>query len=458
MEKWLIPCNLNNYDILGAFKKYDEIEWKQSTNIQVGDIVYIYVSSPYSSIKYETKAIEVDIPEAKNQDDEFQIDTAPYADYGRYMNLKLLRTLGDDAIPLKALKTYGIKTVQGPRKITDEMHSFILEQTSKVNELEQRYFFVFQNKSFAEEYEGGYLWAPQETESGRQCSHWNRMKEVRKGDLVIHSNKKRIEAISVPKVDVYEADRPDELPDQWDQRGWRVDTDYFTIKKPIITSDHMDQLMAMQPDQNAPFNSIGRGNTGYLFAANREMAEYIIRESIKNQDAEDDRDILQSLLDGHQEEIVFDEEDQTYVEGVEKTLANLSEEPEPYSPEPKQLPESSEQARGTQYKRDSNRAANALRRATYQCELGDDHPSFISRRTGKNYTEPHHLIPLSKQRGFDYSLDVEANIVSLCSNCHNEMHYGQDAVERITALYETRQDELAQAGIPIRLADLLNLY
>ena len=76
------------------------------------------------------------------------------------------------------------------------------------------------------------------------------------------------------------------------------------------------------------------------------------------------------------------------------------------------------------------------------------------------YMEPHRLIPLSEQSRFSVSLDVEANIVSLCSNCHNCVHYGIDE-ERLLILkqlYECRRDRLAKCGINISLNDLLTLY
>lgn len=43
-------------------------------------------------------------------------------------------------------------------------------------------------------------------------------------------------------------------------------------------------------------------------------------------------------------------------------------------------------------------------------------------------TEPYHLIPISKYKDFDYkncSLDTMENIVSICSHCHNLLHYGK---------------------------------
>ena len=41
--EWIIPCNLKYYDVVGAFGKFDRLNWKQSTNIEVGDIVYVYI-------------------------------------------------------------------------------------------------------------------------------------------------------------------------------------------------------------------------------------------------------------------------------------------------------------------------------------------------------------------------------------------------------------------------------
>lgn len=77
------------------------------------------------------------------------------------------------------------------------------------------YFFVFQNKSYYEEYRGGYLWAPQYGNSGKRVSHWEKMKSVKRGDVIIHSYQKQIMAISIAKRDVYAAKRPTELSDEW---------------------------------------------------------------------------------------------------------------------------------------------------------------------------------------------------------------------------------------------------
>ena len=110
------------------------------------------------------------------------------------------------------------------------------------------------------------------------------------------------------------------------------------------------------------------------------------------------------------------------------------------------------------YPRDAQKRINALNRAGYSCEYSSDHQSFISKRTNKPYMETHHLIPLEFWESFNYSLDVEANIICLCSNCHNQIHYGRDAEDLIVKLYEKRIHELESAGIYISKEQLLGMY
>lgn len=110
------------------------------------------------------------------------------------------------------------------------------------------------------------------------------------------------------------------------------------------------------------------------------------------------------------------------------------------------------------YKRDKKKALNALTKAKYRCEISVDHPTFIRRNSNQNYTEPHHLIPLSFSDDFSVSLDVEENIVSLCSNCHNQLHYGRDIRPLLEKLYNDRKDVLKKAGIDITLEDLIRMY
>ena len=110
------------------------------------------------------------------------------------------------------------------------------------------------------------------------------------------------------------------------------------------------------------------------------------------------------------------------------------------------------------YPRNASTALNALRLAKYKCEIDSKHPTFIRKRNNLPYTEPHHLIPLAYFDSFDFSLDVIENIVSLCSHCHNQIHYDKDAELLLRPLYEQRKDLLASKGLYIKYAELLKMY
>ena len=110
------------------------------------------------------------------------------------------------------------------------------------------------------------------------------------------------------------------------------------------------------------------------------------------------------------------------------------------------------------YPREKQRAINALNYAGHRCEINAEHESFIRRNSEQKYMEPHHLIPMAFSERFDVSLDVEENIVSLCSNCHNEIHYGKDARILIEKLYNQRKELLKNKKLEVTLEELFEMY
>ena len=50
------------------------MDWKQSTNVEVGDLVYIYVSAPVRTISFKCEAILVNLSENLIDDSEFVLD------------------------------------------------------------------------------------------------------------------------------------------------------------------------------------------------------------------------------------------------------------------------------------------------------------------------------------------------------------------------------------------------
>ena len=125
-----------------------------------------------------------------------------------------------------------------------------------------------------------------------------------------------------------------------------------------------------------------------------------------------------------------------------------------------------EEKRGAQerrqlhYPRSVTRARNKAESVGYKCEFDNDHSSFLSAATGRPFIEAHHLIPMSKSDEFDTSLDVTANIVILCPNCHRAIHFGDELTKRqyLERFYHERNQDLLDSGINITTDQLLGYY
>lgn len=112
-KDWIIPANPKFYDILHAFDRTDEIDWKQGAGIKKGDTVFMYVGSPVSAILYKCKVIETDIP-YRYQDENLTITAL--------MKIKLLTRYKPDQFTFDVLKEeYGIYAVRGPRGIPNSL-------------------------------------------------------------------------------------------------------------------------------------------------------------------------------------------------------------------------------------------------------------------------------------------------------------------------------------------------
>lgn len=148
-------------------------------------------------------------------------------------------------------------------------------------------------------------------------------------------------------------------------------------------------------------------------------------------------------------------DDKTYISNVNLNLSN-DDADQYYEQSPKV--KDKKQKNFSNFVRDTKVALHALANANYCCEIDKNHATFLRKSIDKNYTEPHHLIPICYQDNFNYSLDVSNNIVSLCSNCHNKLHYGRDIEKDLLILYNKRKDLLKKSGINISFSQLLELY
>lgn len=118
------------------------------------------------------------------------------------------------------------------------------------------------------------------------------------------------------------------------------------------------------------------------------------------------------------------------------------------------------QLSGMRIPRDPNAAREALASANYVCEIDRDHETFVCAELGRSYVEAHHLMPLSRQPSHPANLDVPANIIALCPNCHRKIHYGnaRDRQEMLSRLYLDRQSRLEASNLDFTISQLFQAY
>lgn len=157
----------------------------------------------------------------------------------------------------------------------DAIEDFSTEVTSpaspSLTQVKRKVFWVFQNDSFPDEASDEYVFAPY-----NGPHHWERLREVRQGHLIIHSYHAMVVAVSVAKDVAHSWTRGDGL------FGRRIECEYHLLKKPISTSARSQQnIMCCAGSEYQPFNVNGKGNMGYFFDMTPKLRDYYISEIIK---------------------------------------------------------------------------------------------------------------------------------------------------------------------------------
>ena len=125
-----------------------------------------------------------------------------------------------------------------------------------------------------------------------------------------------------------------------------------------------------------------------------------------------------------------------------------------------QKKEKKQSSSSVSWSRDANMAFTALDNANFRCENDQDHETFIASKTGNQFVEAHHLIPMKYQGEFPVCIDVPENIISLCPNCHRAFHNSIDntKVELVKKFFIARKKGLIEREINIDENKLLEYY
>ena len=321
-------------------------------------------------------------------------------------------------------------------------------------------FYVFQGKTYKQERDGGYVWSPKLTKDGRKNPGYENMKDVHKGDFILHNNNGEVVAISVANSNCFSAAQPTELKNaqkdiEWDDDGYRINLDYYELKVPFQITFYQE-FLARTFSEDSAFDKRGIGKSQYMCHLSNIHASFILTQAARTEEVGASELMLYIALSDLKFSLDENEYSKSELEEILQLLKNRSEKDKPkwkFKRKPTDLIEID----GHLYpKLDLQAAADALAKAKYKCEVDPSHKTFTS-IANKPYTEPYHLIPLNRSYNFRPSLDVMENIVSLCPHCHSALLYG-DNYDILSTLWKKREEALAKCGIELSLEEFYAYY
>lgn len=137
-----------------------------------------------------------------------------------------------------------------------------------------KYFWVNQKQTYTQERSGGYLWAPQRNINGNQFWHWLTMTEVKKGDIIFNNVNGALRSYCIAKESAVESPKPNEITQEWEELGWKVNADYHDLEHPIIISEHMEKLENLFPEKYSPYSiKHQKANQVYLVELNEKLGK-----------------------------------------------------------------------------------------------------------------------------------------------------------------------------------------
>lgn len=138
MTEWIISGNPKRYDVINAFRNLRTIDWTQSVNMEVGDIVYIYVSGDVKAICFRCRVNAVDLEEVTIDDSEYNLSGEFDGSAGRYMTLEMLEEYKGDEFSREELMKHGFSSPLGPVRLTNTVKDY-LEKTANAGVNNKRF-------------------------------------------------------------------------------------------------------------------------------------------------------------------------------------------------------------------------------------------------------------------------------------------------------------------------------
>ena len=179
-----------------------------------------------------------------------------------------------------------------------------------------RYWWVNQNKTYRQEIDCGFLWAPK---SG--VWHHEILTQISPGDLVFSFKDTYISAIGVVQRSAQTMAKPDfgSHGGNWSDIGWYVETEFVEISNQIKPSELMEVIKPLLPEKYSPIQpETGKGNQIYLTEISPRFADLLIQ--LSREDAKVIEEELAPLSDADMDDAI---EYEILAKGIEGDLEKV---------------------------------------------------------------------------------------------------------------------------------------
>ena len=126
MQKWVIPCNVKNFDIVKHFENNSGAYFKRNIALQLDDEVYINVARPYSEIKYKGVVKKVGI-NPRDVDKEYKV---PICETKTFVLVEIEKKYSAETFSGESLKANGLGRVVNQRLIRGKIEEYVTKVES----------------------------------------------------------------------------------------------------------------------------------------------------------------------------------------------------------------------------------------------------------------------------------------------------------------------------------------
>ena len=125
MNTWIIPCNPNMFDIVEHFSNNTKMMWKATSSTEEGDLAFIYVGRPFSSIMFKCEIIRSRITYSEILKSEYDILKHETKMRKNYVEMQLIEKYPSTWFPFKELVRHELLSVQSQMRMPNELIKYM---------------------------------------------------------------------------------------------------------------------------------------------------------------------------------------------------------------------------------------------------------------------------------------------------------------------------------------------